>query len=89
MINHTDLGPTTFTRLRTLQSLIAKGEITMGGYAKGKIYGTITCKSGKRIKPENQVFFKNEQEALHEGYRPCGHCMHEQFKLWKLNNGTK
>ena len=89
MINHTDLDPTTFTRLRTLQSLIAKGEITMGGYIKRKIYGTLTCKSGKRMKPENQVFFKDEQEALHEGYRPCGHCMYEQFKLWKLNNGTK
>ena len=88
MINHIDLGEKPFARFRKLQSLILKGEIKLGGYKKGKIYGTLTCKSGRRMKPENRVFFKDEQEAVAAGYRPCGHCMQEQFKKWKLNNGT-
>jgi methylphosphotriester-DNA--protein-cysteine methyltransferase len=88
MIHQTDLGDTPFARFRKLQSLILNGEITLGGYKKTKIYGTLSCKSGKRMKPENRVFFKNEQEAIAAGYRPCGHCMQQQFKTWKLQNAT-
>jgi hypothetical protein len=88
MINHTDLGNKPFTRFRVLQTLIAKGEVKLGGYRKNKIYGTLTCKAGKRMKPENRVFFKNEQEAITAGYRPCGNCMPAQYKQWKNNNGT-
>jgi methylphosphotriester-DNA--protein-cysteine methyltransferase len=35
------------------------------------------------MKMENRVFFASEKEAVDEGYRPCGHCMKEQYKLWK------
>jgi hypothetical protein len=35
------------------------------------------------MKVENRVFFKDEQEALELGYRPCGHCVPEKYKLWK------
>ncbi len=80
MINHTDLGNKPFTRFRNLQALIAEGKVTLGGYKKGKIYGTLTCKSGKRMKPENRVFFKDEQEAIAAGYRPCGNCMPDKYR---------
>lgn len=50
-----------------------------------KIYGTLRCKSGKRLKVENRVFFNSEREAIQEGYRPCGHCMREAYKVWKNN----
>ena len=83
MIHHTDLGKTPFARFRILQSLIIKGEITLGGYKKGKIYGTLSCGSGKRMKTENRVFFADEQEAVAAGYRPCGNCMPQQYQLWK------
>jgi methylphosphotriester-DNA--protein-cysteine methyltransferase len=88
MIRHIELGSTAFSRFRMLQSLIVSGQITLGGYTKGKIYGTLSCGSGKRMKPENRVFFTNEQEAVDAGYRPCGNCMPEAYKLWKLKNGT-
>jgi methylphosphotriester-DNA--protein-cysteine methyltransferase len=88
MINHTDLGSTTFARNRALQTLIAEGKITLGGYCKNKIYGTLTCASGKRMKTENRVFFTNEQEAIAAGYRPCGNCVPVQYKQWKQTNGT-
>jgi methylphosphotriester-DNA--protein-cysteine methyltransferase len=86
MINHLDLGEKPFARLRTLQALIAEGKITLGGYSKGNIYGTLSCKAGKRIKPANRVFFKNGEEALCAGYRPCGNCLPQQYKQWKQWN---
>ncbi|MDB4923966.1 Ada metal-binding domain-containing protein [Mucilaginibacter sp.] len=88
MLNHSDLGDSSFACLRALQPLIAKGEIKLAGYKEAKIYGKLTCGSGKRMKPENRVFFCDEQEALAAGYRPCGNCMRAQYKLWKLKNGT-
>jgi DNA/RNA endonuclease YhcR with UshA esterase domain len=88
MFFHKDLGRSAFARFRTLQALILKGDIKLGGYQKGKIYGTLSCASGKRMKTENRVFFKDEQEAITAGYRPCGNCMPHQYKQWKQNNGT-
>lgn len=88
MISHNNLGDKPFARFRTLQALIVNGDVSLGGYKKGKIYGTLACKTGKRMKPENRVFFKDEQEALAAGYRPCGNCMPRQYKQWKQNNGT-
>ncbi|MDC6362911.1 MULTISPECIES: Ada metal-binding domain-containing protein [Flavobacteriaceae] len=62
---------------------IRQREITYAGHKKLKIYGTLKCTSGKRMKRENRVFFKTEKEALSLGYRPCGHCMRIAYKKWK------
>jgi len=35
----------------------------------------LNCHSGKRMKKENRVFFKNENEAISLGFRPCKNCM--------------
>ncbi|TMU54749.1 Ada metal-binding domain-containing protein [Flagellimonas algicola] len=53
------------------------------GNRKLKIYGTLHCKSGKRMKVENRVFFASEKEAMEAGYRPCGHCMRTKYAEWK------
>ncbi|WP_428668568.1 Ada metal-binding domain-containing protein [Runella sp.] len=66
-----------------LSTLIKNGEIRLGGNRALKIYGKLTCSSGKRLKIENRVFFKNAGEALQHGYRPCGHCMRQEYKVWK------
>lgn len=66
-----------------LRGKIKQQEICFGGYKKAKIYGLLTCSSGKKMKRENRVFFKDEAEALTNGYRPCGHCMKEKYKIWK------
>ena len=58
-----------------LTQLIRGGEIKFAGNARLKIYGTLNCRSGKRMKKENRVFFKSEQEAVKLGYRPCKKCM--------------
>ncbi|WBV58126.1 metal-binding protein [Chryseobacterium daecheongense] len=83
MIKHTDLGQTSEERKKALSSMIRNGVITLGGYKKAKIYGLLSCSSGKRMKTENRVFFKNEEEALTYNYRPCGNCMKEKYEEWK------
>ena len=55
----------------------------MAGNAKLKIYGKLNCASGKRMKAGNRIFFKNEEEALQSGFRPCGNCMKQAYKDWK------
>ena len=73
-----------------LYLLVSTEQVSLGGYSKGKIYGTLSCPSGKRMKEQHRVFFKNEQEALDAGYRPCGNCQRPQYKIWKLTytNGS-
>jgi methylphosphotriester-DNA--protein-cysteine methyltransferase len=76
-----------------LPSKIRKGKITIAGNTNLKIYGLLSCKSGKQMKRENRIFFKNEKEATLLGYRPCAHCMPIKYKTWKLSllrhKGTK
>jgi len=66
-----------------IKRLVRESKITFGGNLKLKIYGTLHCSTGKRMKKDNRVFFASEEEALQHGYRPCGHCMKAQYKLWK------
>jgi methylphosphotriester-DNA--protein-cysteine methyltransferase len=76
MINHIDISNA------ELKKCIQSGEITLGGNRNLKIYGLLTCASGKKMKKQNRVFFKNEKEALKEGYRPCGKCLREKYTKW-------
>jgi methylphosphotriester-DNA--protein-cysteine methyltransferase len=66
-----------------LKSRIRKKEIALAGNNKLKIYGLLSCSSGKRMHKVNRVFFNSEITALQHGYRPCGHCMKEKYKNWK------
>ena len=61
---------------------------TIGGYKKRKIYGRLDCPSALRhiAKGEyvkHRVFFADEATAIKAGYRPCGICMKEAYKVWK------
>jgi len=69
MLMHNELSKADVFRL------IRKREIQFAGNAKLKIYGELNCWSGKRMKKENRVFFKNEGEAIQLDFRSCGHCM--------------
>ncbi|MGG8495264.1 Ada metal-binding domain-containing protein [Tenacibaculum sp. TC6] len=66
-----------------LHRKIRQQEVRFGGNKKLKIYGLLSCKSGKRMKRENRVFFSTEKEAIENGFRPCGHCMKSQYNKWK------
>jgi methylphosphotriester-DNA--protein-cysteine methyltransferase len=66
-----------------LWQLIKNKGIVLGGNAQLKIYGTLGCKSGKRLKRTNRVFFTSENEALERDFRPCGHCLKKAYDVWK------
>lgn len=83
MIQHSSLGTDAGTRQAALRRLIRKGVIKWGGYRPGKIYGTLSCPSGKKMKTENRVFFQSEQEAIAAGYRPCARCLRDKYLKWK------
>jgi methylphosphotriester-DNA--protein-cysteine methyltransferase len=83
MIAHSDLGGAPFGRSRKLKELIDSGGVQFAGNKKLKIYGTLHCSSGKRMKIANRVFFESEGEAENLGFRPCGHCMRKEYLRWK------
>ncbi len=77
MIKHTDI------EAAELRAMIKQNLVRFGGNRSLKIYGGLSCTSGKKIKRGNRVFFNSEQDALQNGYRPCGHCMKAAYKKWK------
>jgi methylphosphotriester-DNA--protein-cysteine methyltransferase len=81
MIAHSQLSA------RELRALIKRGIFTFGGNKKLKIFGSLHCASGKRMLKDNRVFFTSVHEAKYFGYRPCGHCMNQNYKIWKQENG--
>jgi methylphosphotriester-DNA--protein-cysteine methyltransferase len=66
-----------------IRKLLRAEQIVFAGNTKLKIYGLLTCSSGKRMKKESRVFFASETAALELGYRPCGHCLKKSYILWK------
>ena len=83
MLTHLSLGSGNYRRTKKLHQLILSGKICFGGNSKLKIYGLLNCKNGKRMKLENRIFFSSVNEAEKNGYRPCGHCMKNAYKIWK------
>lgn len=80
--NTTNLTP------RDIAELKATGEITMGGHKGLKIFGQLKCPSASRYVAKGQyvqkrVLFATKQEAVDNGYRPCGCCMKEEYSNWK------
>ena len=69
MIRHSEISN------EALKRKIKEKKICLGGNIKLKIYGRLNCTSGKRMKKINRVFFTSIEEAIQQGFRPCGHCM--------------
>ncbi|UKT66156.1 hypothetical protein LOK61_01560 [Pedobacter mucosus] len=34
------------------------------------------------MKIQNRMFFTSEDDALINGFRPCGHCLNQKYKKW-------
>lgn len=77
MIKHKDITDA------ALHQRIKRKEIVYGGNLHLKIYGSLQCKSGKRMKKANRVFFHTIEQAKELGFRPCGHCLRADYKIWK------
>lgn len=70
-------------KLENLSKEIKVNRLQYGGNIKLKIFGLLTCKSGKRMNKCNRVFFSSRDEAIQSGFRPCGHCINIEYKIWK------
>jgi hypothetical protein len=80
---------------RTWRLLGADGDVfqsavpgTLGGNAKGHIYGRLDCPSALRAVRqggyiEHRVFFLDAPTAVRAGYRPCGTCLREDYRRWR------
>ena len=63
-----------------LRTRIKHYEIKFGGNLSLKIYGKLSCLTGKRMKKQHRVFFASAKEAIEKGFRPCGNCMNNEYK---------
>lgn len=60
----------------------------LGGHARRRVYGRLDCPSAllwlaKGHYAEHRVFFASEDDAITVGFRPCGRCLPEDYRLWK------
>jgi methylphosphotriester-DNA--protein-cysteine methyltransferase len=83
MIKHTDIGTS------DLIHHVRQQQIVLAGNSKLKIYGQLNCKSGKRMKRGNRLFFVSQNEAIENGFRPCGHCMKIEYRKWICLNKSE
>ena len=65
-----------------IRAFIRKGEIVLAGNRPQKIFGLLECRSGKKMKKSNRVFFGSYTEAVMAGFRPCGHCLKKDYDAW-------
>ncbi|HEY6749100.1 MAG TPA: metal-binding protein [Mycobacteriales bacterium] len=61
---------------------------TLGGYRPRRIYGRLDCPSAMRWIAKSgyvrhRVFFADEATAVASGYRPCFHCLREEYRAWR------
>ncbi|PZR07217.1 MAG: metal-binding protein [Archangium gephyra] len=63
---------------------------TLGGNSRAKVFGTLSCTGALRALAKgdtykkHRVFFADEATARAAGYRPCGNCLREKYREWKL-----
>ena len=68
-----------------LRRLIVTVHICYGGNRCLRIYGRLDCASGKRMKRASRVFFGDAAEAREAGFRPCGHCLRDDYARGKAH----
>jgi methylphosphotriester-DNA--protein-cysteine methyltransferase len=44
------------------------------GNKSSKVFHKATCGSVKTMNPANKICFPNREEAIRQGYTPCGNC---------------
>jgi methylphosphotriester-DNA--protein-cysteine methyltransferase len=60
-----------------------------------KVYGRLDCSSANRAVAagktyqKHRVFFADEATAVAAGYRPCGNCLREAYKIWRAEHPAK
>jgi hypothetical protein len=63
---------------------------TLGGHRRTRVYGRLDCPVALSLIARgfdvrrHRVFFADEETAVAAGYRPCGACLREEYRRWKL-----
>jgi methylphosphotriester-DNA--protein-cysteine methyltransferase len=65
----------------------------LGGHRRSRIYGRLDCPSALRAIERggyvgNRVFFASEADARAAGYRPCGVCLPERYRPWRVERAA-
>jgi len=64
----------------------------LGGNSNLRLYGRLDCGSANAALPKGyarcRVFFADEAAAIAAGYRPCGTCLKDRYKVWKQGGAT-
>jgi methylphosphotriester-DNA--protein-cysteine methyltransferase len=55
-------------------SVEAQGQFVASIESSDKVYHYPWCSHAQRIKPENQIWFADQETAIESGYRPCLDC---------------
>ena len=55
------------------------------GITSTRVFGRLTCPSGKRARPANRVFFATWDDAAAAGFRPCKRCRPEPADTYERN----
>jgi hypothetical protein len=66
----------------------------LGGHRGNRIYGRLDCPAalkwlarGHYVK--QRVFFADEETALAAGFRPCGCCLPEKYRVFKAGGDPR
>ena len=58
----------------------------LGGNSRLGIYGRLDCTAADRALlqgyAKHRVFFADEDAAITNGFRPCGTCLRDRYKVW-------
>jgi methylphosphotriester-DNA--protein-cysteine methyltransferase len=65
----------------------------LGGNRTTRIYGRLDCSTALRLIASggyvaNRVFFADEATAVAAGYRPCAHCMPDEYAAWRASGAA-
>jgi methylphosphotriester-DNA--protein-cysteine methyltransferase len=66
----------------------------LGGHARTKVYGRLDCPVAlsllrRGFEPKHRVFFADEETAAAAGFRPCGACMRDRYREWRVRQAAR
>jgi methylphosphotriester-DNA--protein-cysteine methyltransferase len=67
---------------------------TIGGHRRSKIFGRLDCPAALRAIARGgylgyRVFFADIPTAIQAGYRPCGVCMPDAHRAWRVAQSVR
>lgn len=71
-------------------SVVDSGEPgRFAGITSTRVFGRLTCPSGKRARPANRVFFGTWDDAVAAGFRPCKRCRPDPADAYERDTDGK